>query len=116
MSERHIWSEAESDIIGGMHVLHTWDVLRISGSAGSYRCMRCWLFLWGRQLYLDTSIQSIIVESISRELCGRDMFVGEERYVERRVSRGSLLSCGQLISGALSSRHELYISGSRVGE
>ena len=89
------------------------SILRVARSDGSYGSLQIWVLLRRRQSCVDATLQCRVV-SLPRELCGRDVFVCEEHYIERRVSARSLLSHGQRISDAMSSRYELYVYGSTI--
>ena len=107
VSERHLRRPARSAISRRMHAMYSRSILRLSGSDGAYWFMQVRILLRRRQSGIDATLQRGV--SVPRELCGRDMFVGEEHDVERRVSSGPLLSHGQRITGSMSSGHELDI-------
>ena len=114
MSERHFRLETESSERITMHTLHSRQILRHSGIVGAYGRLQRRIFLWRRQLGIDTTQQCIEI-SIPCELCRRDMSIDIEYDDERCLSRGSLLSIRQSVTDSMSSRHELDISRFEVG-
>jgi hypothetical protein len=115
VSERHVRRAAGPGVCGQLHVMHTRSVLRVSGSVVSYGPMQVGLLLRRRQSCGDAALQRRVFRlSVPRELCGRDVSVCEEHDVERCLSAGPLLPCGQSVAGGLSTGHELDVYGSAV--
>ena len=116
VSQRHVQQQHGTHAAVVVHSLHAGSLLRVSRADVSDGSLLGGIFLRRRQLSVDSFQERI--ESVGElgELQGRHVLDFEERDGERRVSCGSLLSCGKSCASAMSGGYELVVGGSDEDE